>query len=368
VRPFCGGIHKSVQDLAPGGMYVMGHLGNREVEILVDSGANISLVNYDVFVRLEGPWKPQLRRYGVPMVTADGTPMKVYGCGEFALTLGEDTGIYRFEMCVADVGVDLIMGYDFLRAFCAVIDLGKDNLELMDGETPSVGKPEAQVPGRCNVVIDRTIVVPAGGEAVAQGQCVGVRTEFVGMLEPNEKPLRKNCMMVANAVVRAGPRGVPLRMFNAGDVPITLYCGTVAAQCVAVDVIQGVQPGLVEGKGVKKGRIPDHLKELYESGSQDLGEEDRVRLADLLCEYEEVFSAHSLDMGRTGLIKHKIDTAGAHPIKQRLRRVPLHMKGVVKEEVKKLSDRGLIEPSISPWASSLVLVKKKGAAEDGSPQ
>ena len=55
MRPFCGGIHKSVEELAQGGMYVMGHVGNREVEILVDSGANISLVNYDVFVQLEGP-------------------------------------------------------------------------------------------------------------------------------------------------------------------------------------------------------------------------------------------------------------------------------------------------------------------------
>jgi hypothetical protein len=33
-----------------------------------------------------------------------------------------------------------------------------------------------------------------------------------------------------------------------------------------------------------------------------------------------------------------------------------------------LSERGLIEPSMSPWASSLVLVKKKTVSEDGSPQ
>jgi predicted aspartyl protease len=60
-------------------MYVKGRLGNQVVEMLIDSGANISLVNYAVYDRLRSDVRPTLRRYGVPMVTADGTPMKVYG-------------------------------------------------------------------------------------------------------------------------------------------------------------------------------------------------------------------------------------------------------------------------------------------------
>ena len=68
------------------------------------------------------------------------------------------------------------------------------------------------------------------------------------------------------------------------------------------------------------------------------------------------------------MIQHSIDTKDAHPVKQRLRRVPLHLKGVVKNEVKKLLQKNLIEPSISPWASSLVLVKKKLPDQSGAVQ
>jgi hypothetical protein len=107
---------------------------------------------------------------------------------------------------------------------------------------------------------------------------------------------------------------------------------------------------------------------MYEEGSVELDAEESAQLKALLIEYQDVFSTSDIDMGRTGLIPHKIDTQGAHPIKQRLRRIPMHMKGIVKGEMDKLMERGLIEPSMSPWASSLVLVKKKLLNKDGSTQ
>ena len=35
------------------------------------------------------------------------------------------------------------------------------------------------------------------------------------------------------------------------------------------------------------------------------------------------------------------------------------MKDVIKEELQKMEEHGVIEPSNSPWASPIVLVKKK---------
>jgi hypothetical protein len=48
--------------------------------------------------------------------------------------------------------------------------------------------------------------------------------------------------------------------------------------------------------------LPEHLRSLYEESCADLNEVDCEKLMDLLTEYEEVFSANDLDMGRTGLI------------------------------------------------------------------
>jgi hypothetical protein len=353
-------------------MYVRGRLGQLIIGILIDSGANISIVNHAVFVRLAAREKPCLERYGVDMVTADGTPMKVYGCAEFHLRVGEDSNAYRHRMCVADVGVDMIMGYDFLRKYEAVMDVGRGSLELLDARDPESAIGANDYVEECRVTVSRTLVVPAGGEAVAQGKCLGVSREFIGLLEPSSRFRRKHCMLVASAVVTAGEKGVPVRIFNAGDTDVTIYKNTEVARCTAAEVMEagaGKTPSQVPVKeGTGRRKVPKHLERMFDEGCRELGDLDQGRLADLLEEYGEVFSSHELDMGRTGLIQHRIDTQGAHPIKQRLRRVPMHMKGVVREEIKKLLDRELIEPSVSPWASSLVLVKKKGLAENGEVQ
>jgi hypothetical protein len=366
--PVCGGIHPSVTDQGNCGMYVHGRLGQLNIDMLIDSGANISIVNHDVYMSLEAGSKPPLRRYETPMVTADGTPMLVYGSAEFSLQVGDDAVPYRHRMCVADVGIDMIMGYDFLKKYQAVMDVGKGQLELLDAKNMEDDWDREGQPVACSVMIARTIVIPAGEEAIAQGKCVGKGDVYVGMVEPLERFQRKHGVMMASAVVTTGEKGVPVRLFNAGETAVTLYKNTAVAKCAPVQVLgPGGKPGPREDSWKTVG-VPSHLTQLYEEGCKELGPRDQERLADLLHEYGEVFSSHNLDMGRTGLIPHRIDTKGAHPIKQRLRRVPMHMKGIVQEEVQRLLDRDLIEPSISPWASSLVLVKKKNLAEDGSTQ
>ena len=64
----------------------------------------------------------------------------------------------------------------------------------------------------------------------------------------------------------------------------------------------------------------------------------------------------------TTLTSHRINTGAADPVRQPPRRVPFHQKPVVEEEVQQMLKEGIIEPSEGPWASPVVLVKKK----DGS--
>ena len=53
--------------------------------------------------------------------------------------------------------------------------------------------------------------------------------------------------------------------------------------------------------------IPDHLKELYSTSCQELDDEQQIKLRDLLIKYQDMFSASSHDLGRTSLVKHKVD-------------------------------------------------------------
>ena len=67
-------------------------------------------------------------------------------------------------------------------------------------------------------------------------------------------------------------------------------------------------------------------------------------------------------MGKTDIVEHNIHTGNHAPIKHRPRWETLGMKDVIKEELRKMESQGVIEPSSSPWASPVVLVKKKDGA------
>ena len=79
----------------------------------------------------------------------------------------------------------------------------------------------------------------------------------------------------------------------------------------------------------------------------------------LLTKYANVFSKSDADLGRTGVVRHKIDKGNAHPIKQPLRKAPVHMNPEIDDQIDDMLQKGVTQSSSSPWSSSIVLVTKK---------
>ena len=93
----------------------------------------------------------------------------------------------------------------------------------------------------------------------------------------------------------------------------------------------------------------------------ELGEEEKEQFFTVVQDYANILVADSKDLGCTSAIHHGINMGDAAPIRQHLRRVP----SAVREQMRLRQDmqqQGIIHPSRSPWASPIVLVKKK----DGS--
>ena len=82
----------------------------------------------------------------------------------------------------------------------------------------------------------------------------------------------------------------------------------------------------------------------------------------LFCEYAHIFALESSDMGHTSMVKHRIMLDTYTPFKERYRRIPPHLFDEVKNHLKEMIELGAICKSNSPWASAVVLVRKK----DGS--
>ena len=99
----------------------------------------------------------------------------------------------------------------------------------------------------------------------------------------------------------------------------------------------------------KSGFSPFHLV----IGSEVRGPLDIVKEQ---WEFKEVFSNTP---GRTQLAEHGIRTGEAAPIRAPTYRIPIAYINQVREELKKMQELGIIEPSHSPWSAPLVAVRKK---------
>lgn len=80
---------------------------------------------------------------------------------------------------------------------------------------------------------------------------------------------------------------------------------------------------------------------------------------DLLHKYSNIFSKNDLDIGFSSPIKHRIDLRDERPFKQRYRKIPPSMYGEVRNHLQQMLDAGIIRRSHSPFASNIVLVRKK---------
>ena len=95
------------------------------------------------------------------------------------------------------------------------------------------------------------------------------------------------------------------------------------------------------------------------SGIKDWPEQLQHDTREMLKRNAKVFSKDDMDMGRTNLVKHHIKLTDPAPFKEAYRRIPPQMYDEVKTHIQEMLDLGAIRPSNSPWASSIVLVRKK---------
>ena len=90
---------------------------------------------------------------------------------------------------------------------------------------------------------------------------------------------------------------------------------------------------------------------------------------DKLCEkYDDIISKSSGHIGKTMLVEMEIDTGNNPPIASKPYTIPLKHYESVQREIETLEQAAIIERSISPWASPVVIVPKKstpGEAPEG---
>ena len=80
----------------------------------------------------------------------------------------------------------------------------------------------------------------------------------------------------------------------------------------------------------------------------------------MIAKYLDVFAESDSDVGTTNLTFYEIDTGDLRPLRQPVRRLPDGEMGTaVESEIEKLVGADIARPSASPWASPVVIIRKK---------
>ena len=85
---------------------------------------------------------------------------------------------------------------------------------------------------------------------------------------------------------------------------------------------------------------------------------------DLCDKHQDAFSKNNQDIGKTQLIEMEIDTGNSVPLAQSPYTLPLKHYDWVRKEIETLEKAGVIERSLSPWASPVIVVPKKSAPDE----
>ena len=96
----------------------------------------------------------------------------------------------------------------------------------------------------------------------------------------------------------------------------------------------------------------------------DIKEATRISFEALCEQQHEAFLKNNKDIGRTQLIEMEIDTGDSLPVAQSPYTLPLKHYDWVRQEIETLEKSGVIERSLSRWASPVIVVPKKSAPDE----
>ena len=367
--------------------YLEIYMGSRRTVALLDSGCEQSVIGRNLIRRV--PLEPTNEK----LCTADGTDIPLLG--ETTIELSVSGFKTSCRVVVSDAITEFILGIEWMRRNQCVWDFGSNSFTIHGYRgrlrCKSAGRPVRRIVLQDEVVVPglHTVEVPV----LVTRSSLGHENQNWGMATKIKHP----DLVLANAINGSGVVQSFCRIINTSDLPKRLKKGSELGKVEPMEIVETEGPGSsakikdlrrpkfdempldlrqIRTTDEQESDIPnldkfaqtnsqgseseptDFVQEMLDKVDLELTDEQERQVRRLLEENREVFSTSEFDLGRTNLVRHRIDTGTNRPFKQQLRRHPMAYLPVIDEHVEKMLDNDICEPSFSPWASNVVLVEK----------
>ena len=385
---------------------------------MIDTGSGVSILSLSAYKKIAPQHELNLSPYDLELFAANGKTITTVGIAEdVSFQLGGHTLKTNFVVIADHIGSeDFLLGRNFLRTYNVLVDLAAMKVTIRNPKTPRIFKAVHEVSDQ-----EPSFVVSAEEVTLGPFERKVVRAKIITQ-QPNEFHFRNvmvhPCSIRSNSLFdsedtltsvgedgvvflalrnQTAKEGVRIKeqtvvgkavltnfVFNSVPIQDSREASKLSAEFVnqvhrdldldtssefssfAQNFLSSTEPsemGLSENEKRKR-TDPQLLKPIpgpdLSSVLSSWGEGARDKLASVLSEYDDLFMKNKSDIGRCKIAKHRIELEpDAIPHREGARRMSPDKAAKANQEVQNLLALGLIQPSYSPWASGIVMVKKK---------
>ncbi|UYV71117.1 K02A2.6-like, partial [Cordylochernes scorpioides] len=318
---------------------------------LVDSGSSYSVISERFRLKLK---KIMFAETDVTLRVANGKIVRPKERCTLKLDLNGLQESFEFVV-MEDCSHEVILGWDFLKLSRAIIDSADDTLFLekcLFEDTPKNSSPlyselEYRIePASIQLIEVASRDIP--NDAIVVAEC---RKELL---------LERELTAPSSVISLTNNRG-KLWVVNWSPYPKLIPQGMHVADSAVIEDSQLCTLADCNQVETEAEHSEDpKTSEFFIDDSLDESQKEKLR--NLLKNYTDIFEFNKRKQFKDVNVKHRINTGDHLPTKQRPYRVAPRERQIIQDEVNKMEKLDIIQPSESPWASPVVLIRKK----DGS--
>ena len=208
----------------------------------------------------------------------------------------------------------------------------------------------------------KPIILPLFSTTIVKGstkfRCHGMRLNLIAESSSGTQlPSGVQCTTTYCTLEPGSSRAVELRNLSSRSITIPSWSVLGQLQQATIQKVKSSGKQNKQGPTGKEGAWV--LDQLNLEGLDNWTEDQQRAAKDLSVDSADVFSKDDLDLGKCNILKHDIKITDPQLFKERYRRIPPHLYEEVKAHLQEMVEVEAIRRSFSPWASDVVLVRKK---------
>ena len=358
------------------------------IRALIDTGSMKSFISADIFKKISP--RPVLEHNAPQCISITGQQMFVEGTTQLELLFqgASMSASYECQFIVSSsltASLECVLGWDFLTGNGLSLSVNSNGAYHLVGPHGSAPlqpyrvepnirgvdfkaqheKPistllvQSTVRSQVPVSLKSTVCIPGRSEVLVCCQLPKNSSNQLGMVSPLDcNDSLPSCIISAYIVCQSQGREIYSRLMNTSNTDIELQGGQKISQfCPLVETDTPAPSSSLQNLSfVCSSRTSEIAQQLEGAISSSLNEGEKHAVLETLLEFSDVFEE---TLGHSDVVTHKIDTGDSAPIRQYPRRLPYAYRHETQSQIKEMLDQNIIQPSSSPWASPVVLVKKK---------